>query len=80
MHALNRSTRGVIHALEGSIPFESDGSRTGNAGFAGHTLGGTVAGEVLSEDATIVVLFLVLWRVDGETLGSMGHLLIRNSF
>ena len=33
---------------------------------------------MLGEDAAVVILLFVLWRVDGETLGSVGHLLIGN--
>ena len=75
----DRTARGVIHSLKGCIPLQSNCRRTSHAGLRRHTLGGTVAGEVLSEDAAIVVLFLVLWWVDGEAFGSVSHLLIGDS-
>ena len=78
MNTLNGTARGVVHAFESSIPFEGDSRRAGDAGLAGHTLSGTVAGEVLGENAAIVILLFVFRWVDGETLGSMGHLLVGN--
>ena len=76
MHAFDGSTTRIIEVAKGSIPFQGDCRRTGDRGLTGHTTGSRVAGEMLSEDATIIVLFLVLWRIDGETLGSMCHLLV----
>ena len=79
MDAFDGAAGGVIHVAEGSIPFKGNGCATGYAGFAGHTLGSTVAGEMLGKNATIVVLLLVLWRIDGEAFGSVGHLFIGDS-
>ena len=78
MHTLDGTTAGVVHVAEGSIPLEGDGGGARHAGLAGNALGSGVAGEVLSKDRAIVVLFFVLWRVDGEALCSMRHLLVRN--
>ena len=40
MHALDGSATGIIHALEGGIPFESDGSAAGNTRLTGNAAGG----------------------------------------
>ena len=79
MDAFDSTTRGVVHILEGSIPLEGDGSGAGNAGLTGHTLGSRVTGEVLGENGTVIILLLVLRRIDGEALSSMGHLLVADS-
>lgn len=68
MHAFYGTARGVVHIAEGGIPLKSNGDGTGYAGFGGYAAGGWVAGKMLGEDATVVVLLLVLGQVDGEAL------------
>ena len=80
MYAFDGTATGVVHAFEGGIPFEGDGGAAGHGGFGGYTHGGRIAGEMLGEDAAIIVFLFVLWRVDGKTLGSMGHLFVGNGF
>ena len=79
MNALYGSTAWIIHAFEGSIPLKSDGCRAGYAGLAWNTLGSRVAGEVFGKYRAVVIFFFVLWRVDGESLCSVCHLLIAYS-
>ena len=78
MYAFDGTATGVVHAFEGGIPFEGDGGTAGDGGFGWYALGCRVAGEMLGEDAAVIVFLFVLWWVDGETLGSMGHLLVSN--
>ena len=79
MYAFDGTATGVVHAFEGGIPFEGDGGAAGDGSLGGNALGGRVAGEMLGEDAAVIVFLFVLRRVDGETLGSMGHLLVADS-
>ena len=80
MYAFDGSAAGVVHVLECRIPFESDGSGAGHACLLVDAAGSRVAGEMLGEDAAIVVLLLVEWRIDGETLCCMCHLLVADGF
>ena len=78
VHAFDGTAAGVVHAFEGGIPFECDGGTTGHGGFGGDTTSSRVAGEMLGEDAAVVVFLFVLRWVDGETLGSISHLFVSN--
>ena len=76
MHALHGPPARIVKVAERGIPFQCDSRGTSHARLARHTTGGTVAWEMLREDAAIVVLLLVLWRVDGEPLSRMFHLFV----
>ena len=60
MDTLDGTATGVVHAFEGGIPFEGNGGATGHGGFGANTTGGRVAGEMLGEDAAIIVFLFVL--------------------
>ena len=76
MHPLDRPSAGLIHVLECSVPLQGDSGGTGHRGLTGHASGCRVAGEMLGKNAAVIVLFFVSWWVDGEALGSMGHLFV----
>ncbi len=78
VYAFDGTATGVVHASEGGIPFEGDGGTAGHGGFRRDGAGGRVRRKMLGEDAAVIVFLFVLWRVDGETFGSMGHLFVSN--
>ena len=78
MHSLYSTATGVVHVLEGGVPRKSFSRRTGNTGNARHTFRRTFAGEMFFKDASVIVFFLVHRSIDGETLGSMCHLFVRD--
>ena len=80
MHAFHSSAAGVIHVLEGSIPFESDSCGAGDRGLLVNASGCGVAREVFGKDAAVVILLLVERRIDRETLGCVCHLFVGHGF
>ena len=76
MNSRYGSTARIVLILERGIPGKGFGSRAGYAWHARYTLGSAVAWEMLGEDRAIIILLLVLWRIDRESLGSMRHLFI----
>ena len=79
MHPFDRPSAGLVHVLECSIPLQGNSGGTGHRGLTGHASGCRVAREMFGKDAAVIVLFFVSWRIDGETLGCMSHLLITHS-
>ena len=76
MNSRYGSAARVVLVLERGIPRQGFGCRAGYAWHARHTLGSAVAWEMLGEDRAIIILLLVLWRIDRESLGSMCHLFV----
>ena len=76
MNTRHGSAARVVLVLERGIPGKGFGCRACHTRNTRNTLGSTVTWEVLGKDRAIIVLLLVLWRIDRESLGSMRHLLI----
>ena len=76
MNSRYGSAAWVVLILERGIPGKGFGCRAGYTRNARHALGSAVAWEMLGEDRAIIILLLVLWRIDRESLGSMRHLFV----
>ena len=79
MYSFYGTSAGIVQVLECGVPCQCLGCRTGYAGDTGHAAGGAFTGEVLFEDAAVVILFFIHRGVDGKTFCGMCHLFVTDS-
>ena len=78
MHTSHCTATGVVHVLERLVPCQGFSGAARHTGHTGYRAGCRVARKMLGKNRSIVVFFFISWRVDGEPLGGMCHLLVTN--
>lgn len=74
--ARHGTAAGVVDAAERGVPGEGFGGGACHARHARHAASRTVGREISFKDGAVVIFFLVLRRVDGESFCRMRHLLV----